>query len=46
MASARLLLMIVAILCFLLAAIGVVTPRGSNLTAAGLALWALAATIG
>ena len=46
MAPVRLILMMLAILCFLLAAIGVVTPRGSNLTAAGLALWALAATIG
>jgi hypothetical protein len=37
----RLVLMILAIVCFVLAAIGVSTPRG-NLTAAGLACWALA----
>lgn len=37
----RLALMIVAIVCLILAALGVATPRG-NLMAAGLAVWALA----
>jgi hypothetical protein len=37
----RLVLMIVAIVCFLLAAFGVTVPRG-DLKAAGLACWALA----
>jgi len=44
MAALNLILMILAIVCFLLAAIGVSTPRG-NLVAAGLCLWALAVTI-
>lgn len=38
------ILMVLAIVCFLLAAIGVATPRG-NLVAAGLFFWALAVTI-
>ena len=37
-------LMILAIVCFLLAALGVSTPRG-NLMAAGLFFWAVAATV-
>lgn len=44
MVSLRLILMILAIIAFLLAALGVTTPRG-NLTAAGLFFWALATTI-
>jgi hypothetical protein len=44
MVTLRILLMILAIICFLLAAIGVVTPRG-NLTAAGLFFWAVAYAI-
>jgi len=36
--------MILAIVCFLLAALNVATPRG-NLMAAGLFFWALAVTI-
>lgn len=40
----HLILMILALICFLLAALNVSTPRG-NLTAAGLFLWALASTI-
>jgi hypothetical protein len=44
MISARAILMILAILCLFLAAIGVSTPRG-NLMAAGLTLWALAVTL-
>jgi len=38
------LLMVLAIICFLLAALGVSTPRG-NLLAAGLFFWAVAATV-
>ena len=40
----HLILMILAMICFILAAVGVSTPRG-NLVAAGLFLWALAATV-
>ena len=40
----RSLLMILAIICLFLAALGVQTPRG-NLMAAGLTLWALAVTL-
>lgn len=40
----HLVLMILALVCFLLAALNVSPARG-NLTAAGLFLWALAATI-
>lgn len=45
MMSLRLLLMILAIVCFLFAAVGVTPPRGGNLIAAGLALWALATLV-
>lgn len=41
----HLLLMVLALVCFLLAALNVSAPRG-NLMAAGLFLWALAATVG
>jgi hypothetical protein len=44
MVTIHVILMILAIVCFLLAAIGVSTPRG-NLVAAGLCLWALAVAI-
>lgn len=44
MAVLNLVLMILAILCFLLAALGISTPRG-NLMAAGLFFWALAVTV-
>jgi hypothetical protein len=44
MISLRVVLMILAIVCFVLAALGISTPRG-NLMAAGLALWALATLI-
>jgi hypothetical protein len=40
----HLVLMILAIVCFVLAALGVTAPRG-NLTAAGLACWALASLL-
>ena len=40
----QMILMILAIVCFFLAALGVSTPRG-NLVAAGLALWATAALL-
>ena len=36
--------MILAIICFLLSALGISTPRG-NLLAAGLFFWAVAATV-
>lgn len=36
--------MILAIICFLLAALGISTPRG-NLLAAGLFFWAVAVTV-
>jgi uncharacterized membrane protein YccC len=45
MITAHVLLMILAIICLFLAAIGVQSPRG-NLLAAGLCLWAVAVTIG
>ena len=45
MIGLRSVLMILAIICLFLAAIGVQAPRG-NLMAAGLCLWALAITIG
>jgi hypothetical protein len=41
MIGLRVLLMILSIICFFLAAVGVQAPRG-NLTAAGLMLWAIA----
>jgi hypothetical protein len=44
MMSVHSLLMILAVICLFLAAIGVQTPRG-NLMAAGLTLWAIAVTI-
>ena len=44
MISARVILMILAIVCLVLAALGVSTPR-VNLMAAGLALWALATLV-
>jgi hypothetical protein len=44
MITLRLLLMILAIVCLFLAAIGVNAPRG-NLMAAGLTFWALAVTL-
>ena len=37
-------LLILAVVCFLLAALGVSTPRG-NLMAAGLFFWSIAATV-
>jgi hypothetical protein len=40
----RVILIILAIVCFAMSALGVSTPRG-NLVAAGLALWALATLI-
>lgn len=40
----HLVLMLLALICFLLSALGISTPRG-NLVAAGLFLWALAATV-
>lgn len=40
----HLILMILALVCLLMAALNVSSPRG-NLTAAGLFLWALAETI-
>jgi len=40
-----LVLMILAIICFVAAALGYNPPRGGNLTALGLALWALAITL-
>lgn len=44
MISVRLILMVLAIVCLFMAAIGVQTPRG-NLLAGGLCLWALATII-
>lgn len=44
MISARAILMILAIICLFLSALGVNAPRG-NLMAAGLTLWALAVTL-
>jgi hypothetical protein len=46
MITVRLLLMILAVICLALAAIGVVPPRGGNLMALGLTLWALAIIVG
>jgi hypothetical protein len=40
----KLLLMVLALICFFLAALNVVAPRG-NLVAGGLFLWALATII-
>lgn len=40
----HLILMVLALVCFLLAALNVSTPRG-NLQAAGLFFWALATTV-
>jgi hypothetical protein len=45
MITLRVLLMILAIICLFLSALGVVLPRG-NLLGAGLCLWAVAITIG
>jgi hypothetical protein len=45
MITAKLLLMILAIICFLFAAVGIQPPRNGNLIAAGLACWALATVI-
>jgi hypothetical protein len=42
--TARVLLMVLAIICLFLATIGVQTPRG-NLLAAGLCLWAIAVAL-
>ena len=44
MANLKLILMILAVICFLLAALNVATPRG-NLIAAGLFFWALTVLI-
>jgi hypothetical protein len=44
MVTIKLLLMILAIICLFLAAIGVQAPR-CNLMAAGLTLWALATIV-
>jgi hypothetical protein len=44
MMSIHSLLMILAIICLFLSALGVSAPRG-NLMAAGLTLWAIAATL-
>ena len=44
MVSVRVILMILAVICLFLAAIGVQSPRG-NLLAGGLFLWALASVI-
>lgn len=44
MISARIILMILAIVCLLLATFEVSTPR-VNLTAAGLTLWAIATLV-
>ena len=44
MITARMILMILAIVCLMLSALGVSAPRG-NLMAAGLLFWAVAATI-
>ena len=46
MVTVRIVLMILAILCFLCAAVGITPPRGESLGWAGLALWALAVVIG
>lgn len=45
MITLKLVLMIIAIICFFLAAAGVTPPRGGNLIAGGLCLWALATII-
>lgn len=45
MSNLRPLLMVLAVVCFFLAAIGVCLPRGGNLIAVGLMFWALAITI-
>lgn len=45
MTQFRLVLMILAIICLFLAALGISTPRG-NIMAAGLTLWALSTLIG
>ena len=44
MITVRSMLMILAIICLFLAALGVQMPRG-NLMAAGLTLWAIAVTL-
>jgi len=44
MITVKLLLMVLAIVCFFLAALNVQTPRG-NLMAGGLFLWALATIV-
>ena len=43
--SVRMALMILAIICFALAAAGITMPRSLNLMATGLGLWALATII-
>lgn len=45
MITLRLILMILALVCFFLSAVGVSAPRGGNLIAGGLGLWALATMI-
>lgn len=45
MITLQVLLMVLAIICFFLAAAGVQLPRGGNVLAAGLMLWAIATTI-
>lgn len=42
----HLILMILALVCFLFAALDIFPPRRGNATAAGLLLWALATLIG
>lgn len=44
MITARMILMILAIVCLLLSALGVSAPRG-NLMAAGLMFWAVATVV-
>jgi hypothetical protein len=46
MVTVHLLLMILALVCFLIAAAGVIWPRGVNFVAMGLFLWALATMVG
>jgi hypothetical protein len=41
MITVHLLLIILALVCFLIAAAGVIWPRGVNFVAMGLFLWAL-----
>jgi hypothetical protein len=46
MVTVRIVLMILAILCFLCAAVGITPPKGESLGWMGLALWALAVVLG